>query len=117
MDQLIKTGVDSEWSTNWGSEYDVLKLLRVKMGDSFPHKYHCAVKVVGIYISSGLERYEWYLIGEDNETPVIISTHACIKQISKSGKTYYQVAKKILDAPPPSLESSVVQFDKLISEC
>ena len=98
MNGLTKTGVDS-WDSKWGSEYDIIKQLRLELGVSFPHSYYCAVKVVGVFINSGLERYEWYLIDDkDKDAPVVITTRACIKQTSKkSGKEYYQVSRKAID--------------------
>lgn len=98
MNGLTRTGVDS-WDSKWGSEYDIIKQLRLELGAEFPSSYYCAVKVVGVFINSGLERFEWYLIDDkDKDAPVVVSTRACIKQVSKkSGKTYYQVAKKPLE--------------------
>jgi hypothetical protein len=91
---LKRTGVDS-WSARWGSEFDVLKTLRDSLGDSFPKNYYCAVRLSGIFIGSGSEKYEWYLIDDtDKNAEVVISRHAAIKQTSKkSGKDFYQVSR------------------------
>jgi hypothetical protein len=131
MNGLTRTGVDS-WDSKWGSEYDIIKQLRLELGAAFPSSYYCAVKVVGIFINSGLERFEWYLINDnDRDAPVVITTRACIKQTSKkSGKEYYQVSRKPLDHinietanEEPAHETrhdtslNVIDFKALAAEC
>ena len=91
---LKRTGVNS-WSARWGSEFDVVKSLRDSLGDSFPKNYYCAVRLSGIFIGSGNEKFEWYLIDDTNKNAeVVVSRHAAIKQTSKkSGKDFYQVSR------------------------
>lgn len=94
MEGLVRTGVDS-WSSHWGSEYDVLKILRAEMGEEFPKSYYCAVKLAGTFAESGNERYEWYLISTVGGAETVLSKHAAVKQHSKkSGKDFYQVRKQ-----------------------